>query len=621
MKKFSLRSKLIFLISIVLIPMIILYLVRVESFYKYNIEHELESNKQLVEAISTSFMNYIEEVWTQETTLNTIFAKKPGLPHDEIQYYLKEALINQNIVAAYSWVSPKGVVLGSTRGDLIGRSLIEREYCKRIINGENKVVSNLVIGYSTNKPVIPIAKAIRENGNLVGFMVATIEINNLAEKLPSPVVMNDSRFGIVDKDGYRVYQSDLRNYNYNNLRITKTSLIWQALNGKVVMASNRLSGFDNTTRMGVYMPIKQIGWACFFTTPYQKVTEKYKKELLNDLIVMFVVTLLSLLAAFYLGSLDLSRLKKLKDTANLIVDGNYSARVGLSGYDEISATAQAFDHMAEGIENYDKLKTQFFINMSHELKTPINVIFSSVQLIEQKKSNVEIDEYLGALDKHSKILRQNCYRLTRLVNNLIDITRYENGFLKVKLGIHNIVEIIEEITMSIVKYAESKGIEILFDTDIEEKYILCDPDIIERIMLNLFSNALKFTNKNGKISVNIYDKGDIVNIKVKDSGIGIPGDKLGIIFERFRQVDNSLNRNHEGSGIGLSLVKTLVEAHNGTISVDSTLGIGTEFTIFLPASELPESDYSECDLNNNPQGLIERINIEFSDIYSLGDFD
>jgi hypothetical protein len=100
-------------------------MVRIESFYKYNTERELESNRRLLEAISTSFMNYIEEIWTQETTLDTFFTKKSELHQNEIQYYLKEALKNQNIADAFTWVSPKGIVIESTRDDLIGKSIIE----------------------------------------------------------------------------------------------------------------------------------------------------------------------------------------------------------------------------------------------------------------------------------------------------------------------------------------------------------------------------------------------------------------------------------------------------------------------------------------------------------------
>jgi signal transduction histidine kinase len=157
---------------------------------------------------------------------------------------------------------------------------------------------------------------------------------------------------------------------------------------------------------------------------------------------------------------------------------------------------------------------------------------------------------------------------------------------------------------------------LIFDTDVEEKIIACDADKIERILLNLLSNAVKFTDSDGYIEVNVQDKGENISISINDSGIGIPDEKLEVVFERFRQVDSSLTRKREGSGIGLSLVKALVEAHGGRIKVESEIGKGSKFTVELPTKILEiegtalEETAVTMDMN------VERIHIEFSDIYS-----
>lgn len=257
----------------------------------------------------------------------------------------------------------------------------------------------------------------------------------------------------------------------------------------------------------------------------------------------------------------------------------------------------------------NKLITEFFSNISHEFKTPLNIIFSAVQLLSLQNQNspVEIN------NKYLKIMKQNCYRLMRLINNLLDLTRTDSGFLIPQMSNYNIIGLIEDITMSVADFAESKGISLIFDTDCEEKITAVDPDKLERILLNLLSNALKFTNPGGEIFVNIITEQDSLAISVKDSGIGIPKDKLEFIFERFRQVDRSFTRNHEGSGIGLSLVKSFVEMHQGTLEVNSILGEGSEFIIKLPVMLCSEDNTSEKYLSDN---IIERINLEFSDIYS-----
>ena len=180
---------------------------------------------------------------------------------------------------------------------------------------------------------------------------------------------------------------------------------------------------------------------------------------------------------------------------------------------------------------------------------------------------------------------------------------------------HNIVNIVEEITLSVVPYIEQKGISLQFDTDVEEKIMGCDVDQMERVILNLLSNSIKFTKYGGKIMVNFYDKGNNILIIIKDTGIGIPKNKLHMIFERFGQVDKSLARNHEGSGIGLSLVKSIVEMWGGNISIESEYGKGSTFTIEIPVTVLSEKNSYSKENDSISLDLVERTQVEFSDIY------
>ena len=265
---------------------------------------------------------------------------------------------------------------------------------------------------------------------------------------------------------------------------------------------------------------------------------------------------------------------------------------------------------------FDKLKTEYFVNASHELRTPLNVILSSLKLLELKKSNLHTEDTLK-LDKHISTIKQNCYRLLRLINNIIDITKIESGLFEIHLKNCNIVSLVEDITLSVAEYVEGKGIVFLFDTDVEEKLTACDPDKIERIILNLLSNALKFTKSEGSISVSVFEREEAIEIIVSDTGIGIPKDMQELIFQRFRQVDTSLTREHEGSGIGLSLVKSLVDMHGGTISVESEYGKGSKFIVRLPVKILDNEENIGTNMDNRTkQTQIERLSIEFSDIYT-----
>jgi signal transduction histidine kinase len=265
---------------------------------------------------------------------------------------------------------------------------------------------------------------------------------------------------------------------------------------------------------------------------------------------------------------------------------------------------------------YESLKTEFFANLSHELRTPLNVIFSSMQMLNVSISNCSDQTTKNIATKYFKSMKQNCFRLLRLVNNLIDISKVDSGYFDLNLENTDIVSLVENITLSVAEYIESKSISLIFDTEIEEKVIALDPEKMERIMLNLLSNATKFTDSGGQVLVYICQREDKIVISVKDSGIGIPEEKLEVIFVRFTQVDKSLTRKREGSGIGLYLVKSLVELHGGNITVNSRVGEGSEFTIGLPAKLIDESEEKSIYKDNCNGGMVERINIEFSDIYS-----
>lgn len=266
---------------------------------------------------------------------------------------------------------------------------------------------------------------------------------------------------------------------------------------------------------------------------------------------------------------------------------------------------------------YEKLRTDFFANLSHELRTPLNIILASLQVANIILENMNItdkNENIQKLFRYKDLIKQNSYRLIRLVNNLIDITKIDAGYFQLFPKNCNIVSLIEDITLSVTEYGKNKDINIIFDTNVEEKIMACDEDKVERIILNLLSNSLKFTPKGGEIKVNFEDQDKYVLISVEDNGIGIPNDKLESIFDRFVQVDKSLSRNNEGSGIGLSLIKSLVELHGGKIWAHSNWGDGSKFFIKLPVKVLSQDENKNMDM---PSGTnkAEKINIEFSDIY------
>ena len=258
-------------------------------------------------------------------------------------------------------------------------------------------------------------------------------------------------------------------------------------------------------------------------------------------------------------------------------------------------------------EEASKIKTHFISNISHELKTPINVIMSAIQLINYNtKESPSYSKNKNTL----AIIDDNCKRLLRLINNLIDVQKHELDDTKLNLSAVNVVNLIEMLVASVVPYAESKNLNLIFDTNKEDVILKVDSDKLERIMLNLLSNAIKFSKPNGEIKVTLNFE-DCLYISVADNGIGIAKENLNKIFDKFTQLDTSFSRENEGSGIGLSIVKSFVLLHNGKISVKSELNKGTSFLIELPLTETSNVETEDASYDN----LSENVKIELSDIY------
>ncbi|KGN03038.1 histidine kinase [Clostridium novyi A str. 4570] len=260
------------------------------------------------------------------------------------------------------------------------------------------------------------------------------------------------------------------------------------------------------------------------------------------------------------------------------------------------------------LQSISDMKDEFFNMISHELRTPLTIINSSVQLAR----NVYKNDITDTIDKVLMRIDQNCRRLLKLINNILDISKAEAGFLQLEYSFFNIVSVSESIVSSVSIYAKSKNINLIFDTNEEEKMVSLDKDKYEKIILNLLSNAIKFTPDNKNIYVTICAQKDVVKVKVKDEGVGIPKDSLDNIFNRFIQVNNSAKNVTPGTGLGLALVKKFVELMNGDIKVSSEVNEGTEFTITFKVDDSKQQ--VNLDNFNLASNIENKMLLEFSDV-------
>ncbi|CUU45111.1 signal transduction histidine kinase [Clostridium beijerinckii] len=258
-----------------------------------------------------------------------------------------------------------------------------------------------------------------------------------------------------------------------------------------------------------------------------------------------------------------------------------------------------------------KNQEDFILNISHDLRSPLNIILSVLQCY--KDDYKDIKKY-GKCQDHMDVIKRNSYKILKLVNNLIDTTKLEKNHYSIKRENLDVINLIEWNISSIDKYAKQKEISLVFDTNVEECIMAVDPEAIDRIIMNLISNAIKFSPKGSNIYINAWKSINQLTISVRDEGIGIPKEEQNTIFNRFVQSSRNKKSENSGSGIGLDLVRYLTQAHNGSIELKSEENAGCEFIIKLPIERL-QDDENNRDKCLNIKSKVEVLEVEFSDIY------
>ncbi|HEX6943987.1 MAG TPA: HAMP domain-containing sensor histidine kinase [Gemmatimonadaceae bacterium] len=294
-----------------------------------------------------------------------------------------------------------------------------------------------------------------------------------------------------------------------------------------------------------------------------------------------IAILISFGVALWLTRTISAPLRELDAGMRAVAEGHFKRPLAISGDrgDEFGRLAESFRSMAAQLEELDRLKAEFVSIATHELKTPVNVMLGYLQLLQENvygEMNERQREIAGTLISQTQ-------QLSRLIRQLLDVSRFDAGGGKLESKPVVLSEFLTDLERAfrVLALQREVSFEVKSDRDIPHE-VIWDPVRINEVLGNLLSNAFKFTNKGGRVSLIVGREGDQVRMAVSDTGAGIPRDQIPHIFEKFYQADTQAPLALRGAGLGLAIAKSIVTAHNGSIEVESRVGVGTTFTIRLP---------------------------------------
>ncbi len=257
--------------------------------------------------------------------------------------------------------------------------------------------------------------------------------------------------------------------------------------------------------------------------------------------------------------------------------------------EELAVQKKALEDKTRQVEEANRLKSEFLSNMSHELRTPLNAILGMTRLLKDEASGITGEQQAGYLE----IIERNGQNLLELINDILDISKIEAGKVEIIWSRIDLKAFTQEVLQSVRALADEKELELGAELDPEADFIISDPDKLRQILLNLLSNAIKFTEKGSISVITRCEEENKISLAVRDTGIGISEDELEYIFDAFRQVDSSTTRVYGGTGLGLNIVKKLVDLLGGEIHVESQVGMGSTFTVTLPRQPVTLKEMDE----------------------------
>lgn len=581
MKVNGIKGKLYLMILIILIPMVIVQACSIYIQYNNAIQTELEANYDFTHAQGLIIGNYINSIECKLYTIGTTIVGSPQMTTEEINSYLdRESTLKQYIINII-FVRPDGIVLADSLKESVGKSTVGRDYHNRILAGEDLAVSDVLIGRTTNESSIAVARAIRDGKELLGIMVASLNLDFLESVMPERRISNYNYFGLADKNGIIVYRNGKPNISRQMIKLSPDSPARKVLDyGESIKNEKFISTLTNRTVLGVALPITKLGWVAYANTDYHVVKAKAFDNIKYNVLIMIVTSIMSLTIALKVSKRIIEPINTLQYFAQEVSKGNLAVRANITGTDELAQVSSTLDQMAECIQKFEDNRRVFLQTAAHELKNPVTSIKGMVFLLER------IDNNQGLQEKRRQLLEtleKEVDRLSNLINSIVMSfkAQHEKHISDLNLTPINLIEIVESVIKP-YQMSEEKEFILFKNKPYKPLFILGDFSRLEDVLRNIIDNAIKYSPEKCDVTVEIKSDQKYATITICDKGRGIPEEKLEDIFNSFFRVQNGNEQDPGGLGLGLFLSREIIMKHSGRIWAINNQDVGSTFYIELP---------------------------------------
>ena len=532
----------------------------------------------------------------------SIMPEVRNLNSDATSRLLRQVMEGNPFYTNMALTDARGQVVAAAR-DFQNPDLSDRKHFREAFRHRRFAAGEFIRSRSNSVPAFAFACPVMgQGGDIVGVLTAALDLDRFNEFFSAEKMQPEAFMGIADHRGLRLYRTETS--PTFPLGSPISTQVWEgALEGGDSGVFVR-QGSDGKDRFVAFHKLRldpsQAPYMTFFVgLPEAVIGADAARSMWASLGFLALATLLALLGAWIVERIVLQpKVRALVDAAERFRLGDYGGGTGVDhGAGEFGLLAEALDRMAretlqaleslraarDAAADASRTKSEFLANMSHEIRTPLNGVTGMLQLLQSVSSSAEQDRYI-------EMAMRSTNRLSRLLSDILDLSRIESRKLAIREEVFAVAELAQGIRDIFEGQARDKGLQLEIRVDPEVgSHLLGDEARLRQILFNLVGNAIKFTQA-GSVDIGFDRETTVgeatgrVRFTVRDTGVGIPRERLEEIFEPFAQIENSHVRAHQGAGLGLAIVRRLVDLMGGELSVDSSPGEGTTIRVSLPLS-------------------------------------